>query len=249
MDAKRQHDGRLVFKDEKGTHLKDAEANKRWMESTYSTEEYWSDDLAYGYRWNKDSPIKDYRQSAQLVDRWLKPFLPANVRSGLEIGPGGGRWTAELLRIAQTLHISDISESSINVCRERFKYYQNLTYHVTDSDLSFVKDEELDLIFSWGVFVHIQKDVIESYLSQFSRILSPQGIAFVQHGAWGTNVKQVRSDFTSADMRELADKHGLTVWAELNTSDGVFPEHKDGKEVVYLDTISVLHRKRYPKAG
>lgn len=248
MDAKRQHDGRMVLKDEAGTHLTDAAANKKWMESTYSTEEYWSDDLAYGYRWNKDAPIKDYRQSGLLIDRWLKPFLTANVKSCLEIGPGGGRWTTELLRISQKLHLSDISESSINVCRERFKYYQNIEYHVTDgSDLSFVKDSELDLIFSWGVFVHIQKDVIETYLSQFRRMLSPQGIAFIQHGAWGANVKQVRSDFTNADMAELADKHGLTIWAQINTSEGVYPEHKDGKEVVYLDTISILQNKRYPK--
>jgi ubiquinone/menaquinone biosynthesis C-methylase UbiE len=248
MDAKRQHDGRVVYKDEAGTHLRNPEANKLWMESTYSTESYWSDDLAYGYRWSKDSPIKDYRQAAVLVDRWLKPFLPGNVGSCLEIGPGGGRWTTELLRIARKLHLSDISESSINVCRERFKYYENLEYHVGDgSDLSFVKDGELDLIFSWGVFVHIQKAVIENYVKQFSRILSPQGVAFVQHGAWGVNVKQVRTDFTNDDMEELADKHGLTVWARINTSEGVFPEHKDGKEVIYLDTISVLQKKRYPK--
>ena len=80
-------------------HLSDPDANVAWMKEVYAAEAYW-EDIRFGYRWGKDAPVKDYRQSAILIEQLLMPFLPRKVGEALEIGPGGGRWTAELLRIA-----------------------------------------------------------------------------------------------------------------------------------------------------
>ena len=52
-----------------GDHLDDTSANMEWMKSVYSTTEYWSDDLRYGYRWNKNRPIKDYRHTSQAIEK------------------------------------------------------------------------------------------------------------------------------------------------------------------------------------
>ena len=226
-----------------GDHLDDTSANMEWMKSVYSTTEYWSDDLRYGYRWNKNRPIKDYRHTSQAIEKFLVPFLPPVVDSAVEIGPGGGRWTTELLRIAANLTLVDLSDTAIEVCRERFKYYDNIDYHVTEScTLPFIPDNSMDLVFSWGVFVHIEKQLIAGYFREFERVIKPGGRIWVQHGALGTHVAQSRSNFTNADMDRIAEDCGLTIAAQIMTSKGFYTEYKNGETAVYLDTISVLEK-------
>lgn len=227
--------------DKQGTHLKSRKDNLEWMKSVYSTEEYWSEDLRYGYRWKRDQPVKDYRQTAAFIERYLKPVLPAKVDHALEIGPGGGRWTAELVRIAGRLTLIDLSEPAIAICKERYKYYDNIAYHVGNgSSLSPVEDRSVDLVFSWGVFVHIEKSIISDYLKEIARVLKPTGRAFIQHGALGANVRQSRTNFVKTDMDELAEAAGLLIVAQFMTSKGVYPEHGTGDKPVYLDCNTVL---------
>lgn len=240
------NEGRIQAFDAKRAHLTDTQSNLDCMKSVYSTKEYWSDDLKYGYRWSKDHPVKDYRHTSRTVDTLLKPFLPGVVDCALEIGSGGGRWTAELLRIAKKLYLVDLSATAIEVCRERFKYYDNIEYIVgSRSSLDAVPERAIDLIFSWGVFVHIEKALIEEYVREFQRVLTDTGIAFIQHPALGVNVKQSRSNFETSDINELAERHGLTIRAQLMTSEGFYPEYYDGRRQVYLDCISIMHKSRF----
>jgi SAM-dependent methyltransferase len=229
--------------------LSDDEKNIEWMRRVYSEKKYWSEELQYGNRWSKDKPIKDYRVPAWTVSRTLTPFLPTTpISTALEIGPGGGRWTAELLRIASRLHLIDVSASALDVCRERFKYYDNVEYHLTDNgDLGFLANRTLDLIFSWGVLVHVSAGLVEEYVSQFHRLLSGSGVAVVQHSNFGTNKRLARSNVTKAWFTEMVERHGLTIKAQIGTSGGFYPEYKDGRERVYLDTLSVLEKTRTAK--
>lgn len=230
-----------MSRDKSANHLTDAQANVAWMKQVYETEAYW-EDIKFGYRWNKDAPVKDYRQSGMLIEQLLLPFIPRRVDEALEIGPGGGRWTAELLRIAARLHLVDVSESALNVCRQRFRYYDNLSYRQTEgSNLDFVQSASLDLIFSWGALVHVQREHIQNYVRQFGRILKPDGIAFIQHPAQGVNADLARTDFRPQDMVELAAECGLDVRAQIMTSQQFHPSYFDGQRQVYLDCVSVLH--------
>ena len=223
--------------------LEDDRRNLDWMRRRYSTKEYWSEELQWGNRWQKDAAIKDYRSTGATVDRYVRPFLGGPVvNTGLEIGPGGGRWTAELLRICGKLHLIDISESVLDVCRDRFRPYHNVQYHLTDerADLSVLADGSVDLIFSWGVLVHVSSGIVENYVAQFQRILSPGGVVIVQHGNYGTNLRENRSNVTKAWFEDMADRNGLTIRAQIGTSEGFYPEYKDGKQRVYLDTLAIL---------
>jgi SAM-dependent methyltransferase len=232
---------RTIFDKRSGDHLVEPDANVAWMKSVYSTTEYW-DEIKYGYRWSKDAPVKDYRLSGSIIEKLLLPFIPRQVNDALEIGPGGGRWTVELLRIARNLHLVDVSETVLRVCQERFRYYDNLTYHLTSgSSLEFIPDKSLDLIFSWGVLVHVQRDHIAGYVKEFARVLKPGGVAFIQHPAQGMNARLVRTQFHRTDMLQIAEEAGLEVSAQLMTGYNFDPDYYDGKRKFYLDCVSVLH--------
>ena len=50
----------------------------------------------------------------------------------LEIGPGGGRWTNELLSRLnpKKLLLADITESCLEVCKHRFAEHRSIEYHL-----------------------------------------------------------------------------------------------------------------------
>jgi hypothetical protein len=49
-----------------------------------------------------------------------------------------------------------------------------------------VSDASVDFVFSFDSLVHAEADVIESYLTELSRVLTPDGIGFIHHSNLGT---------------------------------------------------------------
>jgi ubiquinone/menaquinone biosynthesis C-methylase UbiE len=114
----------------------------------------------------------------------IAAFLP--VRSLVEIAPGHGRWTQYLLPHADTYIGVDLAKSCVDACQERFA---GTNAHFTVSDgrsLPSVADGSADLVFTFDSLVHAEADVISDYLSEFSRVLSGDGVAFVHHSNVGT---------------------------------------------------------------
>jgi SAM-dependent methyltransferase len=114
-------------------------------------------------------------------------YLPA--RHILEIAPGYGRWTQFLAAQCDTLTLVDLSPQCIDACRKRFAGLGHLRYHVNDGrTLSMLSDRSVDFAFSFDSLVHAELPVIESYLRELARVLTPNGIAFLHHsnlGAFG----------------------------------------------------------------
>jgi Methyltransferase domain len=114
----------------------------------------------------------------------LHMHFPANTI--LEIAPGYGRWTQFLKGMCANLILVDLSERSINACRKRFAGDSHLTYHVNDGkSLDMVVDESIDLAFSFDSLVHAEDVVISSYISQLSKKLKQNGVAFIHHSNLG----------------------------------------------------------------
>ena len=87
---------------------------------------------------------QDWKES--LVQHVLEPNIPVGSQ-GLEIGPGGGRWTEFLIQRASHLTIVDLTPKCIEVCRARFERATNIEYHVNDGcDLSFIPSQSIDRI-------------------------------------------------------------------------------------------------------
>lgn len=111
-------------------------------------------------------------------------FLPAPMI--LEIAPGRGRWTQFLKSHGQSMIGVDISEKCIEYCKARFATATNLQFFVNDgSSLAAVPDSSVDFVFSFDSLVHAEREVIEAYLVQLERKLTPSGVGLFHHSNLG----------------------------------------------------------------
>lgn len=146
-------------------------------------------------------------------------FLPAS--SVLEIAPGYGRWTQYLLPQSTSYAGVDLSAACVAACEKRFADQSHATFAVNDGKtLPMIGDESIDFIFSFDSLVHVEADVIGSYLREFSRVLRPDGVAFIHHSNAGIYsrsallrdvlARATKSFWNPGDILNLA---GITEWA------------------------------------
>lgn len=128
----------------------------------------------------------------------IRKFLPAGVL--LEIAPGYGRWTGYLLPVCDKYVGVDIAEACVNACKHRFSTAENANFFVNDGkSLSMVAERSVDFAFSFDALVHVESDVIDAYMAELSRVLAPDGIAFIHHSNLGAHL-------TSLTMARLLSK-------------------------------------------
>lgn len=136
----------------------------------------------------------------------LHRFLPA--KSVLEIAPGFGRWTKFLIPASSNYIGVDISQECVDACRRIF------TESSISTPVSFLKNDGLsldkveeascDMVFSFDSLVHCDMEIIQSYIPEILRVLTPGGVAFIHHSnllSFGGSIGQphARSLTVSAD--------------------------------------------------
>lgn len=155
----------------------------RWNRQRWDNPEEWE---LYGDNWTFhaefcNQPYDTWKQA--VVDTFLNPFLGADV-DVLEIAPGHGRWTEFIVGRSQSLTLVDLNESCIDVCRQRFGSHPEISFITNDGRSLPVADASMDLIWSFGSFVHIDPQDVEAYLAEFRRVLRPGGRFVVHHAGW-----------------------------------------------------------------
>ena len=167
---------------------------------------------ARGEEW---TPSADWK--ASVVRTFLDPlFTKRSVI--LEIGPGVGRWTEYLVDKCDRLIGVDISERCVWECQRRFHDRPYATFEVGNGeDLPSVESGSIDVVWSFDVFVHINKQQFTSYVAEFARVLKPGGVGLIQHGSAGGLHGGWRSDVDSSDVREFLRSSGLLVERQLQT--------------------------------
>lgn len=186
-----------------------------------------------GEEWTKSQAWKN-----KLASEIIQKLIPDNS-SIIEIGPGGGRWSEFLLKKATKLNLVDISEKCLELCRDRFgkniKVFYNL---IKDVNFNFVEKNSVDVVFSYDVFVHIDKAQITEYFIEFESVLKTKGKIILHYCKVGDKFGEYRSRFTSYDMDDLLKKLNLKLIAEydvetLETDNGNF-----------LEVIAVIEREK-----
>jgi len=172
-----------------------------------------------------------------LVDQVLGRYMP---KSGtiLEIGPGGGRWTEHLVNRCDGYVGIDLSASAIKYCEDRFAQASGARFLVgSGSDLREVADASIDGVWSFDVFVHINRADVARYVEEFSRVMRKGATGVIHHGRVGGRLGGWRSDLTQDMMMKLLAS------ANLVTIDS-FDQWCDGNEVHkvtgYADGITVF---------
>ena len=179
------------------------------MPDVSANERFWNDHgwRRGGDRWSRDWGGPDYHWSGMLYPR-LHEFLPAGTI--VEIAPGYGRWTQYLVQLCDRLIGVDLAIKCVEACRERFADQPHASFHKNDGlSLEMVPDGEVDLAFSFDSLVHCEGDVVESYIRELSRKLSPHGVAFFHH----SNLAEYRDPQTGELPFEADGWRGLTMGA------------------------------------
>jgi SAM-dependent methyltransferase len=110
----------------------------------------------------------------------LRRFLPTSTV--LEIAPGFGRWTVYLADLCERYIGVDLSARCVDACRRRFADVEHAEFHVGDGrSLAAVDDDSIDFTFSFDSLVHVEDDVMASYLRELERVMTADGVAFLHH--------------------------------------------------------------------
>jgi SAM-dependent methyltransferase len=136
-----------------------------------------------GEEWSERWGTSAAQWSGTIFPR-IKGYLPAPTI--LEIGPGYGRWTHYLKDHCERLYLVDRAPECIEACRSRFAADPRITGYVNQGgSLKMIPDRSLDFVFSFDVFVHIKRDVVEEYMEELARTLKIGGTGFIHHSNLG----------------------------------------------------------------
>lgn len=189
---------------------------------------------AGGEEWTPSEPWKK-----AIIEYVLHGFMPKGGRV-LEIGPGAGRWTGELIQRADALMGVDISASCVEVCTEKFGSTGKATFMVgSGHDLSGIETASVDALWSFDVFVHINQAEVERYADEFNRVFKPGAIGIIHHGSVGGARGGWRSNLTHEAMLDLLKKRGFDIVESFKEFTHEGTTHQTG---LYEDVITVFRK-------
>ena len=153
----------------------------------------------YGLEWGDPEKIDPLRY---VKDHFLLPYLNSSTRI-IEIGPGGGRWTRYMLK-AKKIYAVDFYQPVLNELAKNYNS-PNIQYIKNNgSDFPSIKNHSIDLIFSFGTFVHLDIDIIEEYLKNIKPLLKASSNVIIQYSD-RTKPLGYKKIVNSRDNRGFAD--------------------------------------------
>jgi ubiquinone/menaquinone biosynthesis C-methylase UbiE len=166
----------------------------------------------YGLEWGDpetNPPLKYLR------DKYVRAYVnPEHVCA--EIGPGGGRWTRYMLNFKK-LYLIDYHEEMFGQLRRHFDQPNMEFIKNNGTDFPGVPDASVDFLLSMGVFVHLEKHLIEGYLQNMKRILKPGANVVIQYSDKNKPLAQRNPAFsqnTAEDMRKMVTDAGYRIVEE-----------------------------------
>jgi ubiquinone/menaquinone biosynthesis C-methylase UbiE len=138
-----------------------------------------------GGGWTEDDFYKIGEQEIDEVLRWMDSHEIRLESTGkaLDFGSGLGRLTEALGRRFKTVVGIDISESMIEQAKARGAASEasNIRYVLSSSaDLSPLGIETFDFIYSNITLQHLNSDLQDTYIGEFTRLLRPGGVVAFQ---------------------------------------------------------------------
>ena len=169
-------------------------------------------DEIYGLKWGDPDTCPPLRH---IRDTFLLPHVHSDT-TVVEIGPGGGRWTRYMLH-ARRIYAVDPYPELLAELRRHFDRPNIIPVRNNGSDFPGITDQSVDFIFSFGVFVHLEKPVIADYLRNMRRIIRPGGTIVLQYSDKAKPLARINGGFTEnspEDMRAMATELGYRITEE-----------------------------------
>jgi hypothetical protein len=167
----------------------------------------------YGQEWGD---LDDVPPLAFVLERYLRPYVDP-TRVAVEIGPGGGRWTRHLTGFRK-LYIVEYYAELLSEVQRTFVRRENLVFIKNNgNDFPGIPADSIDFLFSFGVFVHLDMPIVESYLDNIKPIIKP-GANVVIHYADKTKIMaKLNEGFAENDperMRQAVQTRGYEILEE-----------------------------------
>jgi SAM-dependent methyltransferase len=175
-----------------------------------------SSDETYGSQWGDPDLIPPLRF---IKNRYLLPLVSED-KVGVEIGPGGGRWTRHLTRLKR-LYAVDYHQKLLDELARTIRGPNIIPVKNDGTNFPGIDDNEIDLLFSFGVFVHLDLPIVEQYLAEMRRILKPGASALIQYSDKRKIMAAVNSAFAENSpetMRKLVVDQGYRIVLEDTTT-------------------------------
>jgi SAM-dependent methyltransferase len=166
----------------------------------------------YGMEWGDPESVPPLKY---VKDHWVTPYVDPH-RTGVEIGPGGGRWTRFLIGF-ERLYVVDYHQELLDELRKTVDLPNMVFIKNNGTDFPSVPDTSIDFLFSFGTFVHLDRPVIEAYLANIGRILKKDGNAVVHYSDKNKIMARDNATFSDNDperMRKLVEDSGFRVLEE-----------------------------------
>jgi SAM-dependent methyltransferase len=195
----------------------DVATNVEWNRQRWGQSAGWRERDQFGYQWGGGHQ-QTVGEIAALADDFFRPHT--NGRYDLrivELAPGGGRFTAELVRYASRMCVADLNESALKICRKRFAYIPTpIDYVVTDGKSfdAVPTDIKWDAVACFDSMVHMHPDVVRQYVHGMAKVLVTGGFAWLDHSGRGSRNEGHRTAMTAELMQEIAAESGFEMIAQ-----------------------------------
>lgn len=144
----------------------------------------WAVDVAAdkrGGRWDAEAFLEVGRQDVESSrDQLRRLGLPTSWDRVLDFGCGAGRLSQALAQHAQAVVGLDVSPPMLEAARGLDRSEGRVSFVLNeDPDLRAFEDGSFALVYTMRVMQHLPREVLESYLTEFVRVLRPGGVAVV----------------------------------------------------------------------
>ncbi len=152
----------------------------------------------------------------------------------MDYGCGYGRVAKYLAPHAAELICADVSPTYLGRARKHLKDFSNVIYlKVSGKDLKGIQNGSVDIVYSIGVFVHINKNDAYHLSQEVARVLKPNGLFIVEL----PNPKKPWPSFEKYSLYDIAKF--LSPWEVLRT---------DVKETIIRYVLRPKKGSREPSA-
>ena len=115
-----------------------------------------------------------------IEQKFIQPYIK-NHQMVLEIGIGGGKTAALLLKYCQNLICADISQNMINITRERLGEERVSYVKLNGISLDSISPNSIDVCFCYDTMVHIEPRDIFNYLTQIPTLMTGERLCLFHH--------------------------------------------------------------------
>jgi hypothetical protein len=170
----------------------------------------------YGLQWGDP----DHSEALRSVrDRFVLPYCDS-AHEAIEIGPGGGRWTRYLLGFSR-LYVVDYHEELLRELKKNYAAPNMVFIKNSGTDLPGIPDNSVDFVFTFGTFVHLERDLIAAYLANLRRVVQPGANLVIQYSDKTKSAAQQNDGFSDNNpelMRVMIERSGYTILEEDQTT-------------------------------